>query len=130
MSAAFVTVGDTPLCDSCHMYYSERHCEDCDQNQCSWCNIDIHTNAIGKRNHYRPRFYGDDPTAEESTAGGGEGGEGKDGRTGRRVNAAEEESAALAPLWQVDESSGRVNITTEHIFNLTAEEGECGCVSV
>lgn len=63
MSATpFVTVGSTPECDACHSYYAERHCEDCSQNLCTWCNLDRHE-PIGKRNHWRPRLYGTDPHA-------------------------------------------------------------------
>lgn len=64
-SSLFVTEGSTPMCDSCHTHYSERYCEDCAQNQCTWCNLDFHE-AVGARNHKRPRHYGEDKYAHLS----------------------------------------------------------------
>ena len=48
-----------PQCDYCKSGYSERYCEDCNQYLCLFCNIKNHE-PIGKRNHYRPRLYGQD----------------------------------------------------------------------
>ena len=122
----YVTVGDTPNCDACKSYYSERHCEDCGKYLCTWCNIDIHV-PIGKRNHYRPRLYGEDKYAHL---------EGPAVSTADRA-IAEAQAAASSSLnggkssgdenfssnkYTFDPTTGRVNITTEHFLDLPAED--------
>lgn len=112
----YVTAGDTPNCDACRSYYAERYCEDCDQNLCTWCNIDIHV-PIGKRNHYRPRLYGVDEYAHlEGPA------------VSTADKAIHDAEAANAPPPQstnkftFDSTTGRVHVTTEHLLSCTPEE--------
>jgi len=126
-AAPYVTVGDTPNCDACGRYYSERHCEDCGQYQCTWCNLDIHQ-PIGKRNHWRPRLYGEDPHAHlerNATASADEALE-QAQRSAREANAAAS-SADAAPeqtqnRYTYDATTQRVNVTTEHFLPLAAED--------
>jgi hypothetical protein len=116
----YVTVGDTPTCDACHAYYSERFCEDCSQSLCTWCNLDIHL-PIGKRNHHRPRLYGVDKYAHL---------DGPAISTADRAIAEEaaamsaaDGSGAAAVSFTFDPLTNRVNVTTEVFLCVTAEEG-------
>jgi hypothetical protein len=146
-AAPFVTLGSTPLCDACHEYYSERHCTDCDQHQCTWCNLSIHQ-PIGKRNHWRPRLYGEDPHAElernatasadlaveratrgvkqnqqatTQASGSAGGGAGSSSGGGKDARGGDEEG--VHNKYTFDATTGRVNVTTEFQLPLTAEEG-------
>jgi len=148
--APFVTHGSTPLCDACGEYYSERRCEDCGQHQCTWCNLDIHQ-PIGKRNHWRPRLYGEDPHAElernatasadqaveratrglknaaglagAAGAGGAAGGASSSGKDG--VSSSNSGGAdGVHNKYTFDATTGRLNVTSEFLLpGVSPEDG-------
>lgn len=126
MSAAapYVTVGDTPNCDACKSYYSERFCEDCDQYLCTWCNLDIHV-PIGARNHHRPRLYGQDRYAHLDGPAISTADRAVQQATQEKQKQQEgnkNEDSLAQNKYTFDPLTGRVNITTEHFLDLPAED--------
>lgn len=148
MSLPFVTVGSTPECDVCHRYYAERVCEDCGgEAQCSWCNIDRHE-SIGKRNHWRPRLYGQDPLAHlernakasadeaikevrrnagNSSSNGNAGGleqiqQGDNEDEESYTDDSSSSSSSKMPQFTIDPSTNRLTIITEHVLPISAED--------
>jgi hypothetical protein len=126
MSAAYVTQGDTPNCDACHTYYSERHCEDCNQYLCTWCNLDIHV-PIGKRNHHRPRLYGTDKyahldgpalsSADQALA------DAESSFTKNRTAFDAQAENEAFNKYTFDPVTMRVNVTTEVFLDVSPEDG-------
>jgi hypothetical protein len=130
-SAPFVTTGSTPLCDSCHEHYSERHCQDCGEHLCTWCNLDKHE-PIGKRNHHRPRHYGVDPhaqleaparaSADEAVAQANRRGSGKASAAGGSSTNEESANTDSEAKYSFDPSTSRIHLTTETFLPLSPEE--------